>query len=152
VLGGQGLMAAVPAALLRRTAGLAAATGPALAGALLPRRTGAVGLVVAGLLGGGLLLSAGGPPKPPGPNEGPKPAAAVVERRDDPLPAGAVARLGTGWLRGYRCQFLPGGRAVVRERERPEGGLQIFEAPTGKPLARIRAADVPGRDTIVGST
>jgi WD40 repeat protein len=36
--------------------------------------------------------------------------------------------------------------------DRADGGLQVFEVPTGKPLTVIRATDVPERDHIIGST
>jgi RNA polymerase sigma factor (sigma-70 family) len=91
------------------------------------------------------------PPKPVA--AAPKPAADAGPPRDllgDPLPPGAVARLGTSRLRGNRCIFLPDGRRLLRERS--DGGLQIFEAPTGKPLAVISGTSVPDRRSIVGST
>jgi WD40 repeat protein len=89
------------------------------------------------------------PKAPPAASRAPTdpPAAAIA---NDPLPDGALARLGTGWLRGQRCLFLPDGRRLVRERA--DRGLQIFEVPSGKPLVRIRGTDVPERKEIVGST
>jgi WD40 repeat protein len=68
----------------------------------------------------------------------------------DPLPPGAVARLGTSRLRGNQCQFFPDGRRLVRERA--GGDLEIFAVPSGKPLVIIRAKDVPERKGIVGYT
>ncbi len=99
-------------------------------------------------------LTAADPPRSAVPaSEPPKPAdknEAHADLLGDPLPPGAVARLGTSRLRGTRCRFLPDGKRLIRERA--GGDLQIFEVPTGKPLAVIRAADVPGRTEIVGST
>ena len=68
------------------------------------------------------------------------------------LPAGARARLGTSWLRGGRwwC-FLPDGQRLVQQRSDDEA-LVISAVPSGKPLALIRGADVPGRKEVVGST
>jgi RNA polymerase sigma factor (sigma-70 family) len=83
----------------------------------------------------------------------PKPTAKNQPGKDllgDPLPPGALARLGTSRLRGHRCIFLPDGRRLVRERA--DGALQIFEIPTGKPLALLRGSDIPGRKEIIGST
>jgi RNA polymerase sigma factor (sigma-70 family) len=68
----------------------------------------------------------------------------------DPLPPGALARLGTIRLRGNRCIFFPDSKRLLREKT--GGDLQIFEVPTGKPLAVIHAKDVPGRREIVGYT
>ncbi|HMC66222.1 MAG TPA: WD40 repeat domain-containing protein, partial [Gemmataceae bacterium] len=69
----------------------------------------------------------------------------------DPLPQGAIARLGTTRLRTSRyTRFSPDGRRIVLDRA--NGDLQIFEVPTGKPLAVIRATDVPDRKDIIGST
>ncbi len=82
--------------------------------------------------------------------ENPVPAA----RKDlhgDPLPEGALARLGTSRLRTTRyVAFAPDGRRVALSRA--GGGLEIFEIATGKPLAVIRAKDIAGREYIVGST
>jgi RNA polymerase sigma factor (sigma-70 family) len=72
------------------------------------------------------------------------------KRITDPLPPGALARLGTSRLRGHRCRFLPDSRRLVRERS--DGSLQIFAVPTGEPLARIHGTDIPGRKEIIGST
>jgi formylglycine-generating enzyme required for sulfatase activity/dipeptidyl aminopeptidase/acylaminoacyl peptidase len=85
------------------------------------------------------------PPKPP--EAAPAPAPPVLP--GEPLPPGALARLGGTWLRGRRSIFLPGGRLV---RETGDGNLQISEVPSGKPLVTLRAADVPQRTRIGGST
>jgi RNA polymerase sigma factor (sigma-70 family) len=68
----------------------------------------------------------------------------------DPLPLGAVARLGTSRLRGRWCHFLPDGRRL--ERSKADGSLQISEVLTGRPLAVIHGSDVPGSKAIAGTT
>jgi RNA polymerase sigma factor (sigma-70 family) len=162
VLGGTGLAAPLSAGLFRKTALLAqggitpavealAAGGKALAWSRLCLIAGC--LVLAAVTAGGLILSATGDPPLPQP---PTPAAGAPEvpRGDqlgDPLPEGALARLGTSRLRTERYfKFTPDGRRLVCSRT--DGGLQLFEVPSGKPLARIRATDVPGRTNIIGST
>jgi RNA polymerase sigma factor (sigma-70 family) len=163
---GPGLVSPVHAALYRRAALLARAGADvrpavtALAGArhLSPRvALTAAGLMLAGLSASGLFLAAPvGPPNPAEPPaaETPAPATAKgtrIDRLDDPLPEGAVARLGTSRLRTARYhRFTPDGRQIVVGRA--DGDLQAFDVPYGKPRARFRAADVPGRTDIVGST
>ena len=68
----------------------------------------------------------------------------------DPLPEGAIARLGSARLTGSIFAFSPDGKKVVRERV--GGDLQLFEVPSGKFLARIRGSDVPNRNWIIGYT
>ncbi|HZV03933.1 MAG TPA: sigma-70 family RNA polymerase sigma factor [Gemmataceae bacterium] len=90
------------------------------------------------------------PPSQPGKNATEKSA----EPRADigALPAGASARLGTSWLRGGRWwRFLPDGKRLVQQRTDDEA-LVISAVPSGKPLAQIRGADVPGRKEVIGST
>jgi WD40 repeat protein len=77
----------------------------------------------------------------------PADAADPVPRTDlfgDPLPPGAVARLGTTRyrVRGWHQQvFLsPDGNTVIGKGE--EGILVFWDAATGKTLAEIRAADL----------
>ncbi len=77
----------------------------------------------------------------------PKP---VIDALRDPLPDGAIIRLGTSRLRGKRLTFSPDSRRVVRETA--HGDLQLYEVPSGKFLAKLRAADVPERSEIIGST
>jgi WD40 repeat protein len=73
------------------------------------------------------------------------------DRLGDPLPEGALARLGTSRLRGERWYyFLPDGRRLLLPQA--DRSLQIFEVATGKPLARIRPAGLPGEKQIIGST
>jgi RNA polymerase sigma factor (sigma-70 family) len=168
VLGGTGLAAPVPAALFRAAAGLAAGGGrvrPAVAtlallgGAGVPhaRPLPVLACLLLAAAAGGLLLGGAGEPPAAAVSDpqsaAPEPGGVAGPRGDvlgDPLPEGALARLGTGRLRGYRCRFLPDGRRVVRERA--DGGLQIYEVPTGRPLATLRGTDVPGRKEIIGST
>jgi RNA polymerase sigma factor (sigma-70 family) len=69
----------------------------------------------------------------------------------DPLPEGAITRLGTSRLRtGRHHLFLPDSRRFVQSRE--DGSVEISDVKTGKPLARPRASDVPGRKHILVST
>ncbi len=112
-----------------------------------------VGLFLLGGLGLGMLppqsaLAQSAPTTKPAPV--PDAAKPGVDTLNDPLPDGAIARLGTSRLRGKRLTFSPDSKKVVREI--PGGDLQLFEVPSGKFLAKIRAADVPERTFIVGST
>ncbi len=116
--------------------------------------------------GAGVLAKQAVVPKRPDakPEDKPTPAVRAVgqrgasvqkqtrtDRYGDPLPEGAVARLGTSRLRTTRhWRFAPDSRRVALGRA--DGGMQIFEIPSGKPLALIRASDVPGRTDIIGST
>ncbi|HEY1381148.1 MAG TPA: sigma-70 family RNA polymerase sigma factor [Gemmataceae bacterium] len=136
--------AAVPADLLARTAGLAAAPwGRAIPAAVLalaggPARLVASVAVVGALAGIGLLALAAGagptddPPKPP-PAAGP-----AVDRFGDPLPQYAVARLGT--LR-YRSDagiahpvVLPDGRHVAFAAS---AAVAVMDLDTGQTVRRI---------------
>ncbi len=82
--------------------------------------------------------------------ENPVPAA----RKDlhgDPLPEGALARLGTVALRtSCYSKFVSDGRRMVLNRV--DGGLQVYHVPSGKSVAVVRAADLPGGKYLVGST
>jgi WD40 repeat protein len=59
----------------------------------------------------------------------------------DPLPDGAVARLGTlRWRHGNLvafAAFLPGGNSVVSASD--DGYIRVWEYPTGKEIRRIKA-------------
>jgi RNA polymerase sigma factor (sigma-70 family) len=80
-----------------------------------------------------------GPPAAANPSPGP--AEADQERRDlygDPLPPGAVARLGTTRFRtpfeAHAIAFAPDGKTVAVSSR---GGLFLFDARTGKRLKRL---------------
>jgi RNA polymerase sigma factor (sigma-70 family) len=138
---------ASPLALeLAKSSGWTAFAGP-LAATLV--------LVVAGAgIGAGFMKA--NDPKPNAPIAQTKPAIAAaasqapVDIVGDPIPANALVRLGSNRLRGNRVIMFPDGKRIARELG--NGNLQISEIPSGKPLAVIRAKDVPERDTIVGST
>jgi RNA polymerase sigma factor (sigma-70 family) len=160
----------LPAALLQETiAGAVAPVGPGSVTASLAtgvqtlaasrRLLTAAWVLLAGLTAGGfLLIDAGGqaPPAAPAqaaaaPADQPAPPPNGTDRLGDPLPPGALARLGTTRLRTTRYhQFLPDGRRIVQSRT--DGGLQISAIPSGKPLVRLGARDVPGSTDIIGST
>ena len=115
------------------------------------------GMLFLGGLGFGVLsptLAQGPTVKPqPGRDEQPKKTddpKPGFDALSDPLPVGAIARLGTSRLRGNGLKFSPDGKRVVRGTA--NGDLQLYEVPSGKFLSKIRAADVPERHSIVGST
>jgi RNA polymerase sigma factor (sigma-70 family) len=154
-LTGHGLTAAVPTALTRKAAtafGTLPATGFVSILAGWKAAVSAVALLV-GLTAAGALVSAQPQPvtAPPAKEEkADKADTPGFDRLSDPLPDGALARLGTSRLRGRRLTFSPDSRRVVRETA--GGDLQLYEVPSGKFLAKLRAADVPERESIVGST
>lgn len=75
----------------------------------------------------------------------------VADAQRDPLPQGAITRLGSGRLRtGRHHLFLPDGRRFVGSRE--DGAMQISDVTTGKPLAVLRGTDIPDRKLIIVST
>jgi RNA polymerase sigma factor (sigma-70 family) len=158
--------AAVPAALGRATlaAGLAAAAGMGTAGLVSARVAGLVHkglrdmflakcklvlvlvLTVAALGAGAAVLKAPPPPPPPEPQAEadeqpaatPKPKA-VPDQDGDPLPAGALARLGTVHLRhGHTIMtvvFAPDGKSVVST-----GGDHLarrWDAVTGREIGNF---------------
>jgi RNA polymerase sigma factor (sigma-70 family) len=107
----------------------------------------AAALLVALALAGGLLLRqtpADGPPAPAGkPAAAPQVAAsnARTDRHGDPLPAGAVARLGTVRFNhgeGLNAlHFSADGKTVVSEGR---GSLRIWDAATGKERGHFATA------------
>lgn len=86
-----------------------------------------------------MLLGSPGPgPAPAGPPErGPVPH--LVDRFGDPLPDGAVARLGTTRFRAYRpfcvC-FAPDGKALLSDGG--DGTVRLWDPATGKELGRLQ--------------
>lgn len=149
-----GLTAAVPPALANRVL-LAAAAIPL--GSSLPalftswKTTLAAAVLAVGLVTGAVLFAQPEPMKAPTPKVEPAdPPKPGTDQLTDPLPDGALARLGTSRLRGRRLTFSPDSRRVVRETA--GGDLQLFEVPSGKFLAKLRAKDVPERESIIGYT
>lgn len=147
-----GLTAAVPPTLAYRVLLVAAAIP--LGGGLPALFTSWKLLLSAVVLAGGLATGAMLFAQPTDPVKAPPPKADPPKPgRDqliDPLPEGALARLGTSRLRGSRLTFSPDSKRVVRETA--AGDLQLFDVPSGKFLAKLRAKDVPGRESIIGST
>jgi RNA polymerase sigma factor (sigma-70 family) len=95
-------------------------------------------LALAVVIGGaGLLLSYSSRPASP-PDAAPleEPEKGHVDRLGDPLPPGAVMRLGTIRYRfGYRLAgFLPDGKTVVSAQDH---AVQFWEARTGRPVREI---------------
>ena len=156
-LGEDGFCAVIPNALVERTVELASQSfAPGLLTGIttaLNLRRAILGLAFALVIAGGVLVAQPGPeptqPKAetPAKTDSPKPG---FDQLEDPLPEGALARLGTSRLRGARLTYSPDSKKVVRESA--GGDLQLYEVPSGKYLAKLRAADVPERDSIVGST
>jgi RNA polymerase sigma factor (sigma-70 family) len=165
VLGEQGRIGAAPAvvdatvkaALSFGTTGTAAvgaqvislATKAIRAMTMLKVTTGIAAATMLGLLGvvgaAAAVLQASDPKKPP---PGVPAMIDVVAPRDgedqkeqdgDPLPAGAIARLGTNRWRHDRAAafaaFLPDGNSVVTVGD--DMTIRVWEYPTGKPIRRI---------------
>ena len=74
--------------------------------------------------------------------QSPKSAPTAKDVHGDPLPLGAVARLGTvRWRHGDLvafAAFLPGGKSVVSASD--DGFIRVWEYPSGKELLRIAAS------------
>ena len=122
----------------------AVARGLAMAAGL---KAGAVVLAVVSLIsaGAGLVALAGrdnGPPSQPGSPQG-EPAARAgapaVDRYGDPLPKGAIARLGTTRFRhgdGFpRVFFAPDGKTLITAR----GEARVWDVATGRLLRSFDA-------------
>ncbi|HEY1376239.1 MAG TPA: sigma-70 family RNA polymerase sigma factor, partial [Gemmataceae bacterium] len=145
--------AAVPPALAARAvrlAGLVAAgevvtespvlrlaDGVAAAAAVTRWQAGRAAATVLLALGTGVgLLARPGPPPagPAQPDLQPQAAAAQVETHGDPLPAGAVARLGSMRLRGgvylTSVAFAPDGKSVAAGGS--SGAVYLWDAATGR--------------------
>jgi RNA polymerase sigma factor (sigma-70 family) len=143
----NGIGIASPLALeLAKSSGWTAFAGPLAATIVLVTIAGAG-------IGAGFMKA--DDPKPNAPIAQAKPIVvttpqAPVDTLGDPIPANALVRLGSNRLRGNRVIMFPDGKRIAREVG--NGNLQISEIPSGKPLAVIRAKDVPERDMIVGST
>src|SRR5262245_37036575 len=97
-------------------------------------------LPLAGCLALALALPAAGRPAPPEARQQP-PAqrAARTDRSGNPLPRGAVARLGSAWFRpGYRVfglGYLPDGKYLVSAGDGGRSGdYYLWEVATGKPV------------------
>jgi RNA polymerase sigma factor (sigma-70 family) len=99
----------------------------------------ALGLVTALLLGGAGLVAGGRffevSPEAAGPGDGEERGA--VDRYGDPLPPGAVIRLGTVRYRvsSAGAAFLPDGKTVAAAVN--GGGIQLWDARTGRLLREI---------------
>ena len=99
----------------------------------------ALGLATALLLGGAGLVAGIGArdalPEVAGPGDADERAA--VDRYGDPLPPGAVIRLGTVRYRfsSAGTAFLPDGKTVAMAVN--GGGIQLWDARTGRPLREI---------------
>jgi RNA polymerase sigma factor (sigma-70 family) len=99
----------------------------------------AAGLVAVLLLGGAVLLAGPGAQQPVPPAAAPDSGAAKggVDRYGDPLPPGAVTRLGSVRYRfgGHALAFLPDGKTVVSVQQ--GHGIEVWEARTGRLLREI---------------
>jgi RNA polymerase sigma factor (sigma-70 family) len=136
---------AVPAGVAAATARAAAVfttTGAAPPAVRALLRGAPVGRALAGLVGlvlacGTVALGLGGPPRQPdgaAPAAAPAPPQPVVDALGDPLPAGAVARLGTRRLQGGGPKWLvfsPDGTKVVSQTHY---GVTVFDTTTGRQL------------------
>jgi RNA polymerase sigma factor (sigma-70 family) len=152
----QHAAAALPAGLHARTiaAALAPASAPCRAVALarmaletprLGRAVLAAVMLGLGALGVGLAARPAAPPVPPGPPAAAREAArGQRDTHGDPLPAGAVLRLGTVRLRHLRdvhtVAFDQGGKVLLSSGD--DDVLRFWDAATGRPLRRL--ADQPG--------
>jgi RNA polymerase sigma factor (sigma-70 family) len=139
------IQAAGPYALRRSLAGTISATALALAegglqtmfsGKLYVMAMGLIALLVFGGAGlfGGRKAEEAAPAIAAAPEEGDR---RLVDRLGDPLPAGAVARLGTVRFRfsPVGCAFLPDGKTVVSVGQ--NGGIDLWDARTGRLLREI---------------
>jgi RNA polymerase sigma factor (sigma-70 family) len=163
VLWGETASAALMEETVRLANGTASAPIAALASAVdrgpfvtRLRIAGLIAATVAVVSAFGYQLAAVGEPGQDKPKAAAtKPVAARqslhLDLHDDPLPVGAMVRLGTSRLRSGRHHlFLADGQRFVQSRE--DGTVQISAVPTGKPLALLRGTDIPGRKEVILST
>jgi RNA polymerase sigma factor (sigma-70 family) len=152
-LTGQGLVAAVPPALVRATVQAAlpatgATTTAAALAALLPGRWRLLAAlpILAAVLAGGFALfpqseGESAPPAVTPAQPAPEVVGARADHHGDPLPEGAVARLGTVRFNhgdGLNALFFtPDGKTIVSEGN---GSLRLWEAGTGKERKRCATA------------
>src|SRR5262249_38312478 len=145
------LAATVPDDLFARTAALAkpAAPIPAAVAALasggsaifrIPLAIGAV-LTVVALVVAGVRQKAPAPPPAPAPALPNAPALGPLpQTASDALPKGAIARIGTTWMRDTSwinvIAFSADGKRLAWGSE--HGRIQICEASTGKPQVELR--------------
>jgi RNA polymerase sigma factor (sigma-70 family) len=150
--------AALPAALVRSAAaGVVSAEAIRLAKAMTRAMTMTkvkllvLGVLAVGLLGtgAGVVLRQAAPGAPPGPaaaddGKGEQPRA-KADLHNDPLPPGALARLGTVRLRhGARVTsiaFTGDGKEMLTAG--PDGVVRVWEAASGRPLRRFGPSDKP---------
>jgi WD40 repeat protein len=159
------LTAATARAALAFAAGAPAAAGHTSAGAVSLARRGLQGLAAGRVKGAAVLVLAAGLtvlgagalarqallPRPEEPQPGaaaPAPAAAERPRTDrygDPLPPGALARLGTVRFRHgdqiYSLALSPDGKTIAAGGY---GRISLWDAATGKPLGDLRGPGPEG--------
>jgi RNA polymerase sigma factor (sigma-70 family) len=146
----QSAFASLPLGLARRVVGVAVgqvavpAAVAALAHGTAARLLAMVLAMLAGLAAAvSLAVSYPAPGKPGGPEEGEAVAAEqpAVDAHGDPLPPGAVARLGTARFRpgghAHWLHFTPDGKRLV---SLDDYGVTVWDAASGRPVVRQRFA------------